>query len=142
MNEFKLIRCPEEGCDDNKVYQHLHYLKKHLKEKHQKFMCDLCVDNKMCVLSQHKLYTQYELQQHLKEGDYDEMGNIYFYHPTCSFCHNYFYDEMKFVKHMNECHLTCHLCPIEHRFRFYKGYSNILKHFRSSHFLCEDVGCL
>jgi hypothetical protein len=58
---------------------------------------DLCVENKMCVLSEHKLYNQVELRKHLKEGDFDEMGNLYFYHPFCGFCKVNFYDEEKFV---------------------------------------------
>ena len=45
----------------------------------------------MCVLSEHLLYTQTLLHKHLKEGDFDEMGNLYFYHPFCGFCKVNFY---------------------------------------------------
>lgn len=45
---------------------------------------DICLDHKTCVLSEQKLYTQPGLEKHTKKGDFDEDGNVYFFHPYCN----------------------------------------------------------
>lgn len=42
---------------------------------------------------------------------------------------------------MTDSHLHCSVCPFELRFRFYQDYSKLEKHFKASHFICEDSGC-
>ena len=42
---------------------------------------------------------------------------------------------------MTDLHLHCSLCPFEFRFRFYEDYSRLEKHFKASHFICDDPFC-
>lgn len=37
----------------------------------------------MSILSEQKLFKPSELREHLREGDYDNEGNLYFLHPFC-----------------------------------------------------------
>ncbi|EAR97810.3 zinc finger, C3HC4 type (RING finger) protein (macronuclear) [Tetrahymena thermophila SB210] len=135
------IKCFASGCkEENNTFQSLANLKKHLKEKHQRFLCDICLEYKTCVLSEQKLYTQPGLEKHTKKGDFDEDGNVYFFHPECKFCLKQFYDEEAIVKHMPD-HFTCHVCGPDYKYIYYKNYQTLEKHFRMSHYLCEDQSC-
>lgn len=53
----------------------------------------------------------------------------------------YFYDEEAIVKHMPD-HFTCFICGPEYKYTYYKNYQNLEKHFKLSHYLCEDKSCL
>lgn len=86
------------------------------------------------------MYTQPGLEKHTKKGDFDEDGNVYFFHPYCNYCLKYFYDEEAIVKHMPD-HFTCHVCGPEYKYIYYKNYPSLEKHFRISHYLCEETQC-
>lgn len=38
-------------------------------------------------------------------------------------------------------HFTCHICGPDFKYVFYKEYDNLEKHFRISHYYCEDENC-
>lgn len=58
-------------------------LKKHLKESHKRYLCELCVENSVILLSEQKLFTKNQLNLHNREGDYDENDNLILKHPYC-----------------------------------------------------------
>lgn len=39
-------------------------------------------------------------------------------------------------------HFNCHLCGPEHKYKYYSDYKSLEKHFRLSHYLCEEELCL
>lgn len=43
----------------------------------------MCLENKNCLLKEHTLYTKIGYDKHLKSGDIDSEGQIYFFHPFC-----------------------------------------------------------
>lgn len=99
------------------------------------------MESKLCIITEHVLYTKEELQKHLKAGDFDQMGNIQFFHPKCSFCAKNFYDEEKFYRHMRDNHLTCPVCGYEFRFIYYENYKRLESHFKISHYICDFEEC-
>ena len=44
---------------------------------------DICLEHKTALLKEQILYTKGELERHKKKGDYDDDGNIVFFHPFC-----------------------------------------------------------
>ena len=59
-------------------------LKKHLKEQHNREICDVCRVNSAATLSEQKLFTPGGFKNHMNHGDFDEAGNLVLYHPYCS----------------------------------------------------------
>ena len=51
------LTCWVKGCKDEKSFNTIGFLKRHLKEKHNKYLCDVCVDNKTALLKEQKLYS-------------------------------------------------------------------------------------
>ena len=47
------------------------------------FSSDICLEHKTALLKEQILYTRGELERHKKKGDYDDDGNIVFFHPFC-----------------------------------------------------------
>ncbi|KRX11107.1 hypothetical protein PPERSA_05216 [Pseudocohnilembus persalinus] len=140
MNSLKLISCFVPNCQENQRFQSINFLKKHLKDRHKKYFCDLCAENKLCLLSEQTLYSHEQLQKHLKYGDHDENG-ICFLHPYCQFCNEHFFDEEKFYKHLQEKHMACQVCGQSQKFRYYNEYKNLETHYKMSHFICDDQKC-
>jgi hypothetical protein len=44
------------------------------------------------MIAEQRLYSEYELQLHLKEGEMSNRGEVSLYHPQCEFCVRRFYD--------------------------------------------------
>jgi hypothetical protein len=141
VEKFNQIRCPVPTCNDSTVYNTQDNLKKHLKEKHNRFFCDLCLTHRTLVFKEQKLYTAAQLERHLKKGDIDEEGNITFFHPFCKFCYDYVYDEELLHKHLTQNHFNCHLCGEDQKYFWYSKYENLEIHFNLSHYLCPDYEC-
>lgn len=79
------------------------------------------MENSTCILSEQRLYTQTGLEKHMKKGDVDEEGNVYFFHPYCSFCIKSFYDEEAMQRHVPD-HFNCFICGPEYKYVYYKNY--------------------
>ena len=61
-------------------------------------------------------------------------------HPRCEFCKTRFYDAAQLHDHLVKDHYSCHICErqgILHK--YYRDYTDLERHFRSGHFLCEEV---
>ncbi len=59
--------CPDESCD----YAGLGWpdLHRHVRSVHHKKMCDLCTRNKKDFTHEHELFTDKELEKHMRHGD-------------------------------------------------------------------------
>ena len=53
---------------------------------------EVCLDNRRCITAEQPLYSDIELQRHLKEGELSKTGEVLLYHPQCEFCNRRFYD--------------------------------------------------
>lgn len=93
------------------------------------------MENKRCVLNEHILYSKNSLDKHFKQGDMDDEGFVYFFHPFCTFCNKLLYDEERMTVHMTE-HFNCFICGVDKKWVYFKDYSSLEKHFRISHYLC------
>jgi len=137
--------CPEESCDFAGLgWPNLH---KHVRSTHNKKMCDLCTRNKKVFTHEHELFTDKELEKHMRHGD-DKPGAIdqtgFKGHPLCAFCGSRFYDADKLYEHCREKHERCFLCDRQdpRQPHYYRDYNSLEEHFKKDHFLCYDRECL
>ncbi|CAD8180779.1 unnamed protein product [Paramecium pentaurelia] len=137
LNNFK---CPFQECQTEQQMTNYNQLRNHLKDQHQRYFCDVCIEQKTCFLVEQQVYTEYQHRHHLQHGDYDEDGNLIFKHPYCKYCKKNFYDEDKFKQHLNIAHINCSLCD-DSKFVFYKDHGSYEKHLKLSHYLCEEPEC-
>lgn len=136
--------CPQQDCEG--AFVDSNELKRHVKQEHQRVLCDLCLRNKKIFSHEHTLYTQEQLHKHHREGDAafnkdDETG--FTGHPECVFCKTRFYGADELFEHCRDKHEQCHLClrkGIQHQ--YYANYDNLEKHFKKDHFLCLYKECL
>lgn len=73
-------------------------LKRHIKDCHNMHMCSYCLENRQSFPSEHKVYTQYDFDKHLRSGDND--GSIG--HPFCEFCRVRYYDKDQLFMHLRK----------------------------------------
>lgn len=72
LNEFKcFVKIDGKPCKFDKKFPSVGHLKKHLKEDHNRYICEICVEKKTCVLEEQKLYTYKALNKHVERGDID-----------------------------------------------------------------------
>ncbi|CAD8095675.1 unnamed protein product [Paramecium sonneborni] len=134
------LKCPFLECQTEQQFSNYNQLRIHLKEQHQRYFCDVCIEQKTCFLVEQQVYTEYQYRHHLQHGDYDEDGNLIFKHPYCKYCKKNFYDEDKFKQHLNIAHINCSMCE-DRKFVFYKDHGSYEKHLKLSHYLCEEPEC-
>ena len=136
--------CPDGDCDIACLgWPDLH---RHVKSTHHKRICDLCSRHKKVFTHEHELFTDKELDRHMKKGD-DNPGAIdqtgFKGHPLCSFCNIRFYGEDELYVHCRNNHERCFICdrsggPPQ----YYVDYNSLEKHFQRDHFLCLEKECL
>nr|CCC90976.1 conserved hypothetical protein [Trypanosoma congolense IL3000] len=137
--------CPVPQCwsgGSQQPFDDLCSLKEHLKYDHGAQYCNICLDHRHVFLCEQKLYTTEGLRLHMQgECPHDSVG--FTGHPPCRFCKfQRFYNGDKLLKHMNEEHLTCHICNRgEFRFTYYKGYDELFDHFEREHIMCGHPSC-
>lgn len=106
----------------------------------------MCLDNRKCIVGEQRLYSEAELQKHLKEGEVSETGEVVVYHPNCEFCSRRFYDLDSFKVHLKmSSHLKCEICELNcphFRHVYYRHYDELELHHRKTHFLCEVGECI
>ncbi|KAL5228391.1 hypothetical protein ABZP36_016656, partial [Zizania latifolia] len=90
-------------------------LKGHLFNRHGLYMCDLCLEGRKVFISEQKLYTTSQLNQHIKTGNSDVDGSEvercgFEGHPMCEFCKSLFYEDNELEIHMPREHFSCHIC--------------------------------
>jgi E3 ubiquitin-protein ligase ZNF598 len=110
-------------------------------------MCDLCTRNKKVFTHEHELFTDKELEKHMRHGD-DRPGAIdqtgFKGHPLCGFCGERFYDDDKLYEHCRNKHERCFICDRRdsRQPHYYLNYNALEEHFRKDHFPCLDRECL
>jgi len=97
--------CPDPSCDVACLgWPDLH---RHVRSVHHKKMCDLCTRNKKVFTHEHELFTDKELERHMKKGD-DNPGAIdqsgFRGHPLCGFCGERFYGDDELYVHCRSKH--------------------------------------
>lgn len=140
----------DAGGDASAVPQHqsVKALKAHLREKHGKFFCEVCLEGRKVFLSEQVLYTRTQLDKH-RYGASADVDNAFGQagfkgHPSCKYCKKFFYDEGQLYTHMQTAHETCHICrrqcPDKHV--YYRDYEELERHFRKDHHACLHPECL
>ena len=89
----------DAGGDAGVVTQHssVKALKAHMREKHGKFFCEVCLEGRKVFLSEQVLYTRAQLDKH-RYGASADVDNAFGQsgfkgHPSCKYCRKFFYDE-------------------------------------------------
>ena len=140
----------DAGGDAGVVTQHssVKALKAHMREKHGKFFCEVCLEGRKVFLSEQVLYTRAQLDKH-RYGASADVDNAFGQsgfkgHPSCKYCRKFFYDEGQLYTHMQQVHETCHMCrrvnPDKHV--YYRDYEELERHFRKDHHACLHPDCL
>ncbi|ODA82488.1 hypothetical protein RJ55_00995 [Drechmeria coniospora] len=137
--------CPDASCDVAGLgWPDLH---RHVKSAHKKRMCDLCTRNKKVFTHEHELFSDKELEKHMRHGD-DKPGTAeqtgFKGHPLCGFCGERFYDDDKLYEHCRMKHERCFLCDRRdsREPHYYRDYHALEEHFKKDHFLCANGECL
>jgi E3 ubiquitin-protein ligase ZNF598 len=111
-------------------------------------MCDLCTRHKKVFTHEHELFTDKELEQHIRRGD-DHPGAIdqsgFKGHPLCAFCGKRFYGDDELYVHCREKHERCFLCERRDGGRqpqYYQNIDSLWEHFRKDHFPCPEPECI
>ncbi|KAG5983734.1 hypothetical protein E4U54_006210, partial [Claviceps lovelessii] len=137
--------CPDDACDFAGLgWPDLH---RHVKSQHRKRMCDLCTRNKKVFTHEHELYSDRELDKHMRHGD-DKPGAAdqtgFKGHPLCAFCGERFYDDDKLYEHCRMKHERCFICDRRdsRQPHYYQDYNALEQHFRQDHFLCSNSECM
>jgi hypothetical protein len=123
----------------NQTRRDLKQLRGHVSGEHNMQICSLCVENRHVFPSELTIYTQQLYEIHLKTGD----GNGLIGHPNCEFCRKRFYDSSALFQHLTHDHECCHICDkLGLKYKYFNKYQNLEEHFKKSHYLCEEKGCL
>jgi len=136
--------CPDESCDVACLgWPDLH---RHVRAVHHKKICDLCSRHKKVFTHEHELFTDQELNRHMRKGD-DHPGAIdqsgFKGHPECGFCRQRFYGDDELYVHCRERHERCFICDRRGgQPQYYVDYNSLELHFRKDHFLCPEQSCL
>ena len=127
------FNCPDERCDVASTGWG--DLKMHAKRDHDRLLCDLCIKHKKIFTHEHTLHTSQSLAAHMRQD-----------HRFCEYCHQHFYSDDELFVHMRDRHEQCHICKAsgtaEERWKYYRDYNMLERHFRNDHWLCENAECL
>ena len=115
-------------------------LRRHMRHKHERQYCDICVKNLKIFPHEFRVYTRSELVLHRKTGDPDNRS--YKGHPQCDFCSERYYDNDELLLHLRKNHFWCHFCEKDGKQEYYYNYDELRSHFRDEHFLCEENECI
>ena len=121
-------------------------LKAHLREAHDRFFCEVCLEGRKVFVSQQVTYSRQSLDKHKRgaAGDADAPLGGFAGHPACRFCRKNFYDEGAMFHHMQSAHETCHLCRrnAPETFVYYRDYDELERHYTTAHHPCLHPECL
>ena len=126
-------------------FNSLPQLKKHLKDVHSKFMCDVCLEGRKVFPSEQVLYSRSDLARHYKRGDTEgPMKEAGFKgHPSCHFCKKHFYSDQELYSHMQTKHMQCFICKRARpgEYVYYKNLADLSNHFATNHHFCTHEAC-
>ena len=126
-------------CDPKgrKPFEKPKVLKDHLSQKHNKYICMMCLREGRVFPMDLPLYSSSKelLEHHDKE------------HPKCEFCRTSFYDGDALFLHMKDKHFQCQICEPQPRgdYPWYPSIVSLQDHMQEEHFACDDpecIGCL
>ena len=124
----------------------LKQLKAHLRETHDRFFCEVCLESRKVFVSQQVTYSRQDLDKHKRggAGSVDLPLGGFAGHPACRFCRKCFYDEGAMYHHMQSAHETCHLCrrAAPDKFVYYRDYDELERHYNTGHHPCLHPECL
>ncbi|CAM9329689.1 unnamed protein product, partial [Chrysoparadoxa australica] len=130
--------CQQENCGHKCANRKA--LQAHLRQKHQKYFCAVCLEHKKVFLSEQQMFGQQELELHVRKGD-PACG--FLGHPRCEFCKTRHYDKQALYEHLTKKHFSCHICEERgERHKYFRDYRDLEAHFGNDHFLCEEQECL
>lgn len=115
-------------------------LKHHLERVHRLKLCELCLTHNKLFSFEYSYYTGSSLRDHMKFG---EPKTSHKGHPSCSLCHDTFFNLDELLQHMSREHYHCHLCGRhDSNMRIYfLDYESLRQHFKTRHYLCERGNC-
>ncbi|XP_068147878.1 LOW QUALITY PROTEIN: E3 ubiquitin-protein ligase ZNF598 [Drosophila tropicalis] len=135
---FQLLDHPCQKCAVP-PYRTFSGLRNHVRNEHNLYYCDLCVETLKIFTFERRCYTQTELHIHNTKGDADNRSHRG--HPMCEYCKSRYVDRDELFRHLRREHYFCHFCDADGCNEFYNKYSDLADHFRSEHFLCEEGKC-
>ncbi|KAK8650632.1 hypothetical protein V6N13_140264 [Hibiscus sabdariffa] len=135
-----------DGVKRRGKFRNIEHLKGHLFHMHKLVMCSLCLEGRKAFISEQKLYSRAQLDQHVNTGDSKVDGTAnerggFMGHPKCEFCKTPFYGESELYSHLSTEHYTCHICQ-SFKVEWNSEICLLQIHFRRDHYLCEDEACL
>ncbi|KAG8905963.1 hypothetical protein FRB99_007897 [Tulasnella sp. 403] len=135
------FNCPEPECEF--IASGWAELKWHVRDRHEKILCDLCIRNKKIFAHEHTLYSPDTLPNHLpslRRGPGEEDEDT---HPMCQFCRECLYSDDELYTHMREKHEECFLCKKQGKYhQYFLNWEKLEQHFRTDHFPCTNPSCL
>ncbi|KAH8603152.1 hypothetical protein B0O99DRAFT_499146 [Bisporella sp. PMI_857] len=135
--------CPDKSCDTACLsWPDLH---RHVRAIHHRKICDLCSRHKKVFTHEHDLFTDKELDRHMKKGD-DNPGAVdqsgFRGHPECGFCRQRFYGDDELFVHCRERHERCFICDRNGgQPQYYVNYDSLTQHFSKDHYPCLEPAC-
>ncbi|KAG9024473.1 Peptidyl-prolyl cis-trans isomerase B [Tulasnella sp. JGI-2019a] len=152
-NCINLLRsnCPNADCD----FTTLGWvgLKRHVRDRHNKQLCDLCISHKKIFPHEHAIYTPDQYPIHMpsfrrspgykgkeKEVKVDMAMEI---HPMCSFCQQCFYGDDELHSHLRGRHEECFVCKNQGiTYQYFQNWIKLQLHFKEDHHPCTHPLCL
>ncbi|CAG9463126.1 unnamed protein product [Pedinophyceae sp. YPF-701] len=140
-------KCSETlGEDAAPEFRQMAPFKRHLREAHHLFLCDLCLEHRKVFVGEQVLYSKQDLDRHMRSGDKEgPLADSSFQgHPSCKYCRKRFYDENELFVHMERKHEHCFICRKRdpEKFVYYRDYNELEQHFGARHYMCDHPRCL
>ena len=115
--------------------------KKHHEVVHKNFMCELCLKNRHCVISDLEIYKcKKDLMDHLN-GRGKEKGVD---HQKCQFCGTYHDNKLALEKHFIDEHRICEFCKKtkkQYKDFVFGDYRKFMDHAKQRHLICGVNKC-
>ena len=138
INSLQETHCGVAGCQTQE-FTDVKSLNVHLRETHQKKVCELCWEHRQVFPMEN---TRYSLKQHDKHCKTGEADSAFSGHPTCGFCHTRHYNEDHLYQHLKEKHEHCHVCAkLGRQHEYYRDGQALSIHFSKEHFVCTQPSC-
>ncbi|KAG9022163.1 Peptidyl-prolyl cis-trans isomerase B [Tulasnella sp. JGI-2019a] len=143
--------CPNTDCDF--TTSGWVSLKRHVRDRHDRLLCDLCISHKKIFAHEHTTYTlnQYPIHMPSFQRDPNHKGKgkeagaetDMEIHPMCSFCQECFYGDDELHSHLRGLHEECFVCKkqgIMHQ--YFQNLAKLELHFKEEHHPCTNPQCL
>jgi len=126
-------------CD--KEFRSYTEYKKHVEVVHNNYLCELCLKNRHCVISDLQIYsTKKELMDHLNGRGEDSNVN----HQKCQYWGTYHDNKEALQRHFLDEHRVCEFCQkTKKKYKDYvfANYRMFMDHAKQFHLICGTGGC-